>query len=90
MHHASLGSHPPLDDELDEPEEDELDELLPELPELPGGGVGLSGELPNSLPRHSPVSVTKQTFATKVGVCRDCVGVRLNRGRGTAERCVCE
>ena len=66
MHHASLGSHPPDDDD------DELlldDELLPELLELPGGGVIGSGELPapNSLPRHSPVSVTKQTFATKVG-----------------------
>ena len=63
MHHASLGSQPPDDD--DEPLDDEL---LPELPELPGGGVGLSGELlpSNSLPRHSPVSVTKQTLASKV------------------------
>ena len=65
MHHASLGSHPPDDDD------DELlldDELLPELLELPGGGLSgsSSGELTNSLPRHSPVSVTKQTLASKV------------------------
>ena len=94
IHQESLGLHPPLDDELDEPEEDEpeLDELLPELPGPPGGGLTGSGELPgpNSLPRHSPVSVTKQTLATKVEACSDCVGVGFNRGRGTAERCVCE
>ena len=96
MHQASLGSQPP---ELDEPDEDELlddapelDELLlPELPELPGGGVELSGELPpsNWLPRHSPVSVTKHTLATKVDVCGKFREKKCGDGLA-ATRCVCD
>ena len=84
IHHASLGSHPPLDDEdeelLDEElEEDELDDELLLGSGPTGCGPTGSGELTNSLPRHSPVSVTKQTLATKVG---DCIKLEEERSCG--------